>query len=166
MTLMDAPKYDVAGAVLRRRIVFGLVFGIGFLFLGWWFYCGTPKDWPNTWYTHRKGTIAVSRFMHAVESNQMEEAYGIWLNDPKWKTDGNEPLNYEYKKFLKDWGPNGEENDFGVIHSHEIAGQRVYGNVLVLGLLINERKSGAVFLAYDPESGQLGFSSVELYLGP
>lgn len=166
MTLMDAPKYDVEGAVLRRRIIFGVVFTIGFAIIGWWLFCGAPKDWPWYWNIHRKGSNTVNRFMQAVESNQMEKAYGIWLNDPNWKTDDKEPLNYEYKKFLQDWGPNGDQNDFGVIHSHMIAGQRVYGNVLVLGLLVNNRKSGAVFLSYDPESGQLGFSSVELYMGP
>jgi hypothetical protein len=166
MTLMDAPKYDVAGAVLRRRIIFGTVFSIGFLIVGWWILCGAPKEWPWYWNTHRRGTVAVDRFMKDVEANQMEKAYGVWVNDPDWQAHHYESENYDFKRFAKDWAPNGENNDYGVIKSYSIPAQRVYGNVLVLGVLMNDRKSGAAFLSFDPKSGQLGFSSVELYLGP
>jgi len=36
----------------------------------------------------------------------------------------------------------------------------------VVAVLINGRKSKALFLAYDTKTRTLGFSPVELYLGP
>jgi hypothetical protein len=44
----------------------------------------------------------------------------------------------------------------------------MYGNVLLVAVLINGRKSGALNLDYDPKSHTLNFSppGVELYLGP
>jgi hypothetical protein len=166
MTLMDAPTYDVAGAVLRRRIIYISLFTVAFLIVGWWIFCGAPKDWPWTWNTHRRGTVALDHFMKAVEANDMQKAYGIWLNDPDWQAHHHEPEGYDFKRFQKDWSPTGESNDFGVIKSYAIPAERVYGNVLVIGVLMNERKSGAVFISFDPKTGELGFSSVELYLGP
>jgi hypothetical protein len=43
----------------------------------------------------------------------------------------------------------------------------MYGNVLLVGVLINGRKSKALFLDYDPQTHTLNFSppDVELYLG-
>jgi hypothetical protein len=166
MTLMDAPTYDVAGAVLRRRIVFGTVFTIGFLIVGWWIFCGAPKDWPWLWNIHRKGTVTVQRFMKAVEADDLSKAYGIWRNDPDWQAKHDEEEHYDFKRFQQDWGPNGVSNEYGIIKSHEIPAQRVYGNVLVIGVLMNGRKSAPIFFSYDPASGQLGYSSVELYMGP
>ncbi len=43
---------------------------------------------------------------------------------------------------------------------------RISGNVLILGIPINGLKSKALFLNYDPRMHTLGFSPVELYLGP
>jgi hypothetical protein len=45
---------------------------------------------------------------------------------------------------------------------------RMYGNVLLVAVLLNERKSKALNIDYDPKTRQLNFSppDVELYLGP
>ena len=43
---------------------------------------------------------------------------------------------------------------------------RMSGNVLLAGVRINGLKSKTLFLNYDPKTKQLGFSPVELYLGP
>ena len=40
------------------------------------------------------------------------------------------------------------------------------GNVLLMGIRIIGLKSNALFLDYDPSAHTLGFSPVELYLGP
>jgi len=55
-----------------------------------------------------------------------------------------------------------------VIQTHKIAAARMYGNVLLIAVLINGRKSGALNLDYDPRSRTLNFSppGEELYLGP
>jgi len=166
MTLMDAPKYDEAGALRRRRTIYITIFSLGFIVLGWWIFTGAPKDWPWYWNTHWRGAVTVNRFMKAVERDDLVKAYGIWLNDSQWQAHHNEPSSYNFKRFSEDWRGNGASNDFGVIKSHDITAARIYGNVLVLGVLMNGRKTGAVFLAFDPKAHTLGFSSVELYLGP
>ena len=43
---------------------------------------------------------------------------------------------------------------------------RISGNVLLMGIRINGLKSKNLFLNYDPKTHVLGFSPVELYLGP
>ncbi len=58
------------------------------------------------------------------------------------------------------------ENEYGVIKSHKIVAARISGNVLLLGIRINGLKSKNLFLNYDPKTHVLGFSPVELYLGP
>jgi hypothetical protein len=54
------------------------------------------------------------------------------------------------------------------IQSHKIVAARMYGNVLLVAVLINGRKSKALNLDYDPKTHTLNFSppGVELYLGP
>jgi hypothetical protein len=44
----------------------------------------------------------------------------------------------------------------------------MYGNVLLMAVLINGRKSKALNIDYDPKAKTLNFSppDVELYLGP
>ncbi len=42
----------------------------------------------------------------------------------------------------------------------------MYGNVLIMGIRINGLKSNTLFLSYEPKTRMLGFSPVELYLGP
>jgi hypothetical protein len=46
--------------------------------------------------------------------------------------------------------------------------ERMYGNVLLMAVLINDRKSKALDIDWDPKTRQLNFSppDVELYLGP
>jgi hypothetical protein len=55
-----------------------------------------------------------------------------------------------------------------VIQSHKIVAARVFRNVLLVGLLINGRKSKALFLTYFPKEHTLNFAppDEELYLGP
>jgi len=166
MTLMDAPKYDEASARRRTRIVYVTIFTLGFIVLGWWIFTGAARDWPWYWNTHWRGAVTVNRFMKAVEQNDLPKAYGIWQHDPEWQGHHNQSPSYDFKRFSEDWRANGSSNDFGVIRSHDITAARVYGNVLVLGILMNGRKTGAVFLAFDPKAQTLSYSSVELYLGP
>ncbi|MGA9586480.1 MAG: hypothetical protein WBQ95_14195, partial [Terracidiphilus sp.] len=60
------------------------------------------------------------------------------------------------------------DNEYGVIQSHQIVAARVFRNVLLVGLLINGRKSKALFLTYYPKDHTLDFAppDEELYLGP
>ena len=81
MTLLDAPKFDEARD-RRNRIIFSGSAGLVFVLLvGWWLFSGRPVDWPWNWNTHMLGRMAVNHFLDAVEQNDLQKAYGIWLHD-------------------------------------------------------------------------------------
>jgi len=128
---------------------------------------GRPVDWPWRWNNHLLGRMAVNRFLTAFEKNDLSTAYGIWLHDKNWQQHPPQGGAYPFSKFQEDWSPTSPENEYGVIQSHRIAAARMYGNVLLVGVFINGRKSGALFLDYDPGTHKLNFSppDVELYLG-
>jgi len=209
MTLLDAPKFDEE-LVRRRQLVLFCGVGLAFvLIVVFWLISGRPIDWPWNWYTHLSGRSSVNRFLTAVEKNELEKAYGIWLNDPDWQQhvaqmnanplvrfqqehisikDEKEMykaygdslrdknwrphqanlLSYPFDRFQRDWSSTSPDNEYGVIQSHKIVAARVYKNVLLMGVLINGRKSKALFLTYFPKDHTLNFAppDEELYLGP
>jgi|HubBroStandDraft_1064217.scaffolds.fasta_scaffold283579_2 hypothetical protein len=126
----------------------------------------------NDWQQHQAAFAALSwddfqkQHSSTMDAKAMAKAYGEQVHDSNWQTDREVMISYPFDRFQKDWGPNAENNDYGVIQSHEIKAARMYGNVLVVALFLNGRKSKALFLSYDTQTRQLGFSPVELYLGP
>ena len=166
MTLLDAPKFDAARA-RRNQIVLWVVVGLlVVLVIGFWLAAGRPVDWPWNWPTHLRGRSTINTFLRDVEKNDLADAYGSWMHDPKWQTHPQQSGAYDFNRFQQDWSPNSNENEYGAIHSHEIVAARMSGNVLLVGIRINGLKSKALFLNYDPQTKRLGFSPVELYLGP
>jgi len=166
MTLLDAPKFDTARDRRRRIVIYSTVSFIGVFTLGFWLAAGMPFDWPWTWNTHRTGLITVDRFLRAVEKNDLTQAYGIWWHDKDWQQHPQKYADYSFPRFQSDWGPDSSENDYGAIKSHIFKAAHMYGNVLVVGALINGRKSKPLFLDYDPSTHTLGYSPVEYYLSP
>lgn len=166
MTLLDAPKYDAARARRRQLILWGVVGAVVVAVIGFWIIAGRPVDWPWNWLTHLQGRSAINTFLKDVEKNDLSAAYGVWLHDPNWQKQPDQGGAYNFTRFQQDWSPNSNENEYGAIHSHEIVAARMSGNVLLAGIRINGLKSKALFLNYDPKTKQLGFSPVELYLGP
>lgn len=166
MTLLDAPKYDAARA---RRQQMALWIGVGtiiVLVIAFWLVAGRPIDWPWNWYTHLSGRATINKFLTDVEHNDLAAAYGIWIHDPGWQAQHHEDPSYDFSRFQQDWSSSSSENEYGAIRSHEIVAARMSGNVLLVGIRINGLKSKALFLNYDPKTKELGFSPVELYLGP
>ena len=166
MTLLDAPVFDAARDRRNTRLI-----GVGagllvVLFIGSWFVAGRPVDWPWRWWTHFRGRVTANRFLDAVEQNNLQKAYGIWFHDPNWQQHPNNYAAYPFDKFSQDWSPTSSGNDYGAIKSHNIVAARMSGNVLLMGIRVNGRKSNALFIDYDPKMHILGFSPVELYLGP
>ena len=167
MTLLDAPVFDESRDRRRRTIVWSAASLLVILFVGWWLVAGRPVDWPWRWNNHLVGRMTVNRFLKAVEKNDLPDAYGIWLHDKNWQQHPVTGGAYPFSKFQEDWSATSPDNEYGVIQSHKIAAARMYGNVLLVGVLVNGRKSKALFLDYDPKAHTLNFSppDVELYLG-
>ncbi len=166
MTLMDAPKYD-AGKVRRRaQILSGVSGGLLVFLVFMWFFTGRPTDWPWTWWTYWAGERDVNQFLQAVEANDMPRAYGIWENDFDWRSHQDKYKNYPYERFAADWGHDSSANDYGTISSHKIVARKLTGTELIVGSMINGRKSAPLFLAYDKRDHTLGFSPFQLTIDP
>jgi hypothetical protein len=166
MTLLDAPVFNEARERHHREIFWGTVGGLFVLIVGFWFVSGRPVDWPWNWPTHLRARSAINHFLTDVEKNDLSAAYGVWVRDRDWQKHPDLYGAYSFPRFQQDWSPNSSQNEYGAIHSHDIVAARMSGNVLVVGIRMNGQKSNALFLNYDPHTHGLGFSPVELYLGP
>jgi hypothetical protein len=168
MTLLDAPKFDEVRDRRNRLILYGSSGLLLVLFVAWWLVAGRPVDWPWNWNNHLIGRMAVNEFLTSVEKNDLPKAYGIWTHDKNWQQHPAQNGAYPFSRFQGDWSATSTDNEYGNIQSHKIVAARMYGNVLLVAVLINGRKSGALNLDYDPKSHTLNFSppGVELYLGP
>jgi hypothetical protein len=164
MTLMDAPKYDEVAVRRHSRIIYGVFAGLLVFLVGMWFFTGRPVDFPWNWWTYWAGERDVNQFLQAVENNDMPRAYGVWENDFDWKQHADRYKTYSYDRFLEDWGPNSSANDYGRFTSHTIVVRKVTGTSLIVGAMINGRKSKPLFLAFDKKDHTLGFSPFELTL--
>ncbi len=105
MTLFGAPVYDPAKARKKWIRIFSIaaiVLLIGII--AWEF-----RYWPEE---HQ-----VNKFFDALQQQNFETAYGVWMNDPGWKGHPQQYDRYPYRTFLQDWGPGSE---WGVIKSHRI----------------------------------------------
>ena len=60
--------------------------------------------------------------------------------------------------FEDDWSPTSPDAEYHGIHSYRIAAARIYGNVLLVAILVNGAKENALDLTWDPRTGQLSFA--------
>ena len=105
MTLLDAKQYDEVGARRRRnRIASAVVLLLIVVWLAW-LYRNLPEE------------RIVSHFFAALQNQDYEKAYGIWMHDPNWKQHAQKYSNYPFNEFYRDWGPGGE---WGLIKSYQI----------------------------------------------
>jgi hypothetical protein len=158
MTLLDAPKFDEVRDRRRRMILTSIAGLLAVLFVSWWLVAGHPADWPWHWNNHLFGRSTANRFLTAVEQNDLPKAYGIWTHDKDWQQHPAQHAAYPYSRFIGDWSPTSPDNEYGVIQSHRIAAARMRGNVLLIGIFVNGRKSKAINLDYDPRDHTLSFS--------
>jgi hypothetical protein len=168
MTLLDAPVFDEVSDRRHRNLLVGCAVLLGILLIAWWLIAGRPVDFPWNWNTHLFGRSAINRFLTDVEKNDLAGAYGIWMHDADWQKHPEKYGVYPFSRFQQDWSSSSPDNEYGNIQSHKIAAARVYGNTLLVAILINGRKSNALNLDYDPKTKTLNFSppGVALYLGP
>ena len=150
MTLLDAPQYNAARANRIRTItiaVIALVLVGGFCTFWFW-------TWPAK---HR-----IHTFLKTVEAGDFNKAFGMWNHDPDWQKHPQQYSAYDFNQFEKDWGP---MSDYGTIKSHKLLMAKQVGNGVVVGVDINGGKT-PLFLRVDDKTKQIGFSPVELYIGP
>ena len=168
MTLLDAPKFDAARDKRKQVFIYSTAGSLLVLFVAWWLVAGRPVDWPWNWNNYLFGRSAVNNFLTDVEKNDLAAAYAIWTHDKDWQKHPEQNASYPFSRFQGDWSPTSQDNEFGAIHSHQIALAGRYGNGILVAVLINGRKSGALNLDYDPTAKTLTFAppGVELYLGP
>ncbi|HEY1208208.1 MAG TPA: hypothetical protein VGE85_02460 [Terracidiphilus sp.] len=168
MTLLDAPAYNEARERRRVVILYSAVGLLFVLFVGFWLAAGRPVDWPWNWNNHLQGRMTVNAFFKALEKNDLPAAYGIWTHDKDWQKHPEKHHNYTFERFETAWSPDSPDNDYGQIRSHRIAAARMIGNMLQTGTFVNERKSKAINLDYDPNDHTLTFSpeDVQFLEGP
>jgi hypothetical protein len=168
MTLLDAPQFDAARSKRKALIVQLSAAALFVLLVVYWLVASRPVDWTWNWHRYLFGRAAVNNFLGAIEVNDLNKAYGIWVNDKNWQQHPAQYSTYPFARFQGDWAPTSPDNEYGPIRSHKIALAGRYGNGLLVAVLINGRKSDALNLDYDPKTGQLSFAppGVSLYLGP
>ena len=164
MTLLDAPRYDAEKARLHARIALGSIAALVVLFVATWLAIGHPIEAPWNWYGYWRAQRVTNQFLAAVEHNDLTTAYGIWNDDPAWQQHAARYTTYPFSRFSQDWGQDSMRNEYGTISSHRIVVAKTWGSSVIVGSLINGRKSHALFLAWDRSSHALSFAPVELTL--
>lgn len=130
-TLFEAQPYDFAKARRRRIWISSVIIAVLVIgFLLWWY-----RFLP---YERR-----VDHFFDAIQSQNFEQAYGIWMNDPQWKQHQDKYPRYPYHDFYIDWGPGGE---WGLVKEHHIDGAASPhggGSGVVVVVTVNKRAEPA-----------------------
>jgi hypothetical protein len=131
MTLMDAKQFDEAGARKRKIKIASTIFIILVLaWLAWSF-----RNWPEE--------RVVDHFFAAIQKQDFEAAYGIWMHDPEWKQHVQKYSQYPFSDFYRDWGPGGE---WGLVKSHEVYGSaspKGGGSGVIVEVVVNGRAEHA-----------------------
>ncbi len=131
MTLLDAKEYDEAGARKRKKLIVSIVGTI--LVIGALAYAF--RYWPEE--------RLVDKFFAALEKQQYETAYGIYMADPEWRQHPKKYSLYPYSDFYRDWGPGGE---WGLVKSYKIyaTGECPHGGSgVIVEVIVNERAEHA-----------------------
>lgn len=105
MTLLDAKEFDAEKA---RKKKFKIISIIVVVLVGsavlWWF-----RYWPQE--------RLVGRFFAALQKQDYNTAYAIWMHDPNWRQHPERYAKYPFNDFYRDWGPGGE---WGLVKTHKV----------------------------------------------
>ena len=149
MTLLDAQEYDQQKAQKRKkRIISTIAIVVVLLAAGWWF-----RYWPQE--------HLVGKFFDALQRQDYETAYGMWMHDPSWKQHPELHPKYPYGDFYRDWGPGGE---WGLIKTQKVYGASSCpggGSGIVVDVVVNDRAEHAQVWV-EKSDGTLSFPPCEL----
>lgn len=153
MTLFEAQPYDPTRARKKKRLIIGLAMVVIVLGILWW----QLRFWPEE--------RIVDHFFDALQQQNYEQAYGVWMHDPNWKQHPDQYSRYPYNDFIKDWGPGGE---WGIVKSHHVDGAAVpsgYSGTpfatasgVVVVVTVNDRVADKARIWVQKEDKMLGFS--------
>lgn len=158
MTLLDAPAFNERRARIVKWISIAAVVVVCLGFFGTILY---TLDFPWQLWNWR-ADHRVNVFMDDLQAQQYKKAYGKWNHDPNWQQHPDKYKLYPFSSFLRDWGP---QSDYGQIQSHKIIVAKRVGNGVIMGVDINGG-STPIFLRVDDRTKEIGFSPIELYVGP
>src|SRR5208337_4930858 len=153
MTLFEAPTYDPARARRKRLQIVAVICAVLVIVILLWVF----RFWPEK--------HVVNQFFEALQQQNYEKAYGVWMHDPDWKQHPDKYARYRYDDFIKDWGPGGE---WGIIKSHHIDGTRepkggnaspfVTASGVVVVVTVNDRVADKAHIWVQKDDKTLGFS--------
>ena len=131
MTLLDAKEYDPEKERRKKiRIVSAIVFLLLAAFFLWWF-----RYWPEE--------RVAERFFDALQKQDYESAYGIWMHDPQWRQHAERYKKYPFNEFYTDWGPGGQ---WGLVKSYKIYAAGTPpggGSGVIVDMIVNDRAEHA-----------------------
>jgi len=131
MTLLDAKQYDPEKARKKRNRILSAILIILFLaFVAWWF-----RYWPQE--------RIVGHFFQALQKQDYNTAYGIWMHDPDWQKHPQQHAKYPFNEFYRDWGPGGE---WGLIKTEKVYGASTCpgpSSGVVVDVIVNDRAEHA-----------------------
>jgi hypothetical protein len=105
MTLLDAKSYDPAKERRRNIVIVSTIVAVLIVGALVWVY----RYWPEE--------RVASKFFAALEKQDYDAAYGVWMHDPQWKQHTQKYTQYPFSDFYRDWGPGSE---WGLIKSYKI----------------------------------------------
>ncbi len=130
-TLFEAPPYDPRRERRRKiKITVIIVVAIAVAVLLY-----LNRYWPE------KHTV--QRFFAALQMQNFEQAYGIWMHDPNWKQHPGKYSQYPYGQFLLDWGPSGEWGTIKSFHVKGVAAPKGNSTGVVAAVVVNGRAEPA-----------------------
>jgi len=131
MTLLDAKEYDPEKERRTKvRIISAIVFLLLAAFFLWWF-----RYWPEQ--------RVAEHFFDALQKQDYESGYGIWMHDPQWRQHPDHYKKYPFNEFYTDWGPGGQ---WGLVKSYKIYAAGTPpggGSGVIVDMIVNDRAEHA-----------------------
>ena len=131
MTLLDAKEYDPEKEQRKKvRIISAIVFLLLAAFFLWWF-----RYWPEE--------RVAEHFFDALQKQDYESGYGIWMHDPQWRQHPDHYKKYPFNEFYTDWGPGGQ---WGLVKSYKMYAAGTPpggGSGVIVDMIVNDRAEHA-----------------------
>jgi hypothetical protein len=131
MTLLDAKEYDPEKDRRKKvRIISAIIFLLLAGFFLWWF-----RYWPEQ--------RVAEHFFDALQKQDYESGYGIWMHDPQWRQHPEHYKKYPFNEFYTDWGPGGQ---WGLVKSYKMYAAGTPpggGSGVIVDIIVNDRAEHA-----------------------